>query len=423
MRSYIGCSVFSLLVILSANHCFASSNNELTPEPTLGAASAISDKKILRNSVEKYQDTIEKIEVQAGVYDSKLIQELLSLGSAYQTQDRHDDAVKTLERSLHLSRINEGLYSQSQIPILEKIIQSLKQLEKWKLVSNRYFYQYWLYSVNFDQNDIEMLDIDFKLANWYLKSYSLNVAANPAQSLLNSIKLFEQAAQIISIQYGEADIRLIEALNGLMIANYMVATHVPSTSRDIGFEDSGHHQVSKTFSNIDYMKRKSFSTGRDIIKRELNILSKQDSIDHHRVLKTTLRLADWHLMYNKRQAAMSYYRDAYNYALQNHSDNQFVNELFAQPVALPDFPNLKNNTKVNPSDSELTGSVKYVHASFNVTRFGTAQNIKIISSNPPDNTSMRAKVLKSLRVAKFRPRIDQGVPVLTKQTQLHVFVR
>ena len=69
----------------------------------------------------------------------------------------------------------------------------------------------------------------------------------------------------------------------------------------------------------------------------------------------------------------------------------------------------------------MLDDVNYVHASMDVTRYGKTKNIKIVSSFPEDNTGMRSKVLRSLRLTKFRPKITNGNPIFTEQLQLHVF--
>lgn len=409
----------SIVFLLGANSSYATTNSDTAVTPVQTSAGLTS--KAFNNFIEKYQNAIEEIELQEGVYGGKLAQELQNLGTLYQNHGDHSGAIKVLNRSLHISRINEGLYSPSQIPILEKIIHSHKELEQWQLVSERYNYQYWLYSTNFGDDDIEMIEMELKLAYWYLNAYNLKIAPGPAQNLLNSYSLFKKLVQVMSSKYGEKDIRLIEALNGMMIANYFIATHVQSYRTE--FEPANNQVlVTKSTSNISYLQRKSFSAGKEIIDKEHSVLSEQHAVNHLFVTKNIVKQADWHLLYGKFNQAKALYQQAYNYARSNDVDNESVKQLFNTPVALPDLPHLNNKFKTKPSDPAQAATEKYVHASFKVSPFGKVKNVKIVGSNPPDASGMRAKVIRSLRASKFRPKFENGVPVLTEQTEIRVVV-
>lgn len=379
------------------------------------------DDQTLVSFVEKYQVAIEEIESQDGAYGSRLTQELMNLGSIYQEYGRHDEAIKFLKRSAHLNRINDGLYSTTQIPIIRKLITSLKETKQWSKVDKSYSYLSWLYSKNFAADDIAMLEIQMEKANWQLKSYSVQLSVEPLRDLFNAYGSYQNALEIMTNTYSKTDIRVIPALNGLILTNYLVATTAISKSVTVDSDGSYVQEYSFSGRKISYMKRNSFSTGVELIQRELAVHNQQQLIDHMNVSKAMLKLADWYLMYGKKQLASSHYKQAYAYAKTHNENNNKFNELFNVPVELPDLPNLSNNSPANlPNDNNLE-DVKYVHASMDITRFGRVKNLQIVSSNPEKNIRMRSRVLKYLRAARFRPRIVDGSPMFTTQFQLHVF--
>ena len=420
MRLPTSCLLFTLLYLLCHNSGFASSSNELAATNKVNSAAS---NKQLEIAVNKYLLSIEKIEAAEGVYGNKLSQELLNLANVYQNYNKHSEAISLLTRSLHLNRVNEGLYSATQIPILEKLIKSLKATKQWNLVNDRYSYLYWLYDKNSDQVDASSISVVFKIANWYLQSYAMQRSEMPVQDLMNSYILLDKTANLISDQYGDTDIRLVKVLNRLMIANYFFASHVPTTTSQTNAAARQITQAPESGNKLIIMKRKSFMTGKNIIERELNILLNQQSIDHLNILKNKLKLADWYLMHNKKQSAKSFYQDAYDFALKNKHHNVLIKTVFDQPVALPDFPSLDNSTRINLSDKEVSEDDRYVQVTLDVTSQGRTRNLKVINSNPPDNTRMKASVLNSLRLTKFRPRLENGIPTLTKNLQMHVFMK
>jgi len=62
----------------------------------------------------------------------------------------------------------------------------------------------------------------------------------------------------------------------------------------------------------------------------------------------------------------------------------------------------------------------YVKAAFDITATGRATDVKILDSNPPQ--MMDSLVEKSIKATRYRPRIVDGKPVLTKGVvYTHVF--
>ncbi len=123
---------FNFILLLVTSFSFtvsASSDYREKDGPFLVAADTHSPKS-LTNQITLYKKAIAKLESSEGVYSDKLAQELANLADVYQQQERHDLAIATFNRSLHLNRINEGLYSKTQLPILDKVIVSLKKQKK-----------------------------------------------------------------------------------------------------------------------------------------------------------------------------------------------------------------------------------------------------------------------------------------------------
>ena len=426
MRLLIACSALSFIIFLITQKVVAvpfdaetASNTYQTEHnnnnPAIG--------KKLTDEIDKYQAAIEEIESAEGMYSEQIAQKLINLGNIYQHYQKHDDALRVFKRALHLSRINEGLYSLSQIPILEKMLKSYKKRKQWAQVNDKYYYMYWLYARNFDDMDIKRLDMELQIANWHLEAYAMQLLPDPTQDLIYSYSLFDRAANLITNAYGETDLRLITPLNGLLLTNYFIASHVmrSSVEKVYAMNEQLQIQMKKSDIVIAELKRKSFATGKKIIQRKLTVLQGQQPIDHQAIAKVKLKLADWFLMHNKRQTALRHYQLAYDYALTTDKNREFLDQLFSQPVALPHYPNLLQRTRTIKSDAELATGVSYVHATLDVTKYGKAKNIKIVSSNPPDDSPIRSKALKSLRTTKFRPQISDGVTIFTEQVQLHVF--
>ncbi len=371
--------------------------------------------------VDEYQTNIEEIESTKGVYGEDLSQQLFSLGLAYQQKGKHGKAITTLTRSLHLKRINNGLYSTSILPILNTLINSLAEKEQWDSVDNRYGYLKWLYEQNYNEEDIETFFLKMKMANWYLKSYNLKRQKEPIVDLVNSYKTYEQALKIAIKKYGSTDLRVLAPLHEFILVNYLIATsnHIQPV---INVDSEGN--VIKTTSllgmQLASLKYKSLRLGISLFKQEMEIYLNQPIINYLFVTRTKLKLADWYLMYGKRETALNLYQAAYHY-LKDHSEiTKEFSELFSLPVALPNFPNILIKTNVLPSDLISASDANYIHASIDVTRYGKVKNINFVSSNPTNN-AMTTKTFKFLKQIKFRPKIVEGKVISAEEVHLQIF--
>ncbi|MDP2562573.1 hypothetical protein [Psychrobium sp. 1_MG-2023] len=402
--------LFSLLVYWAALPTIAVTPSDVDSNNTA--------KRAQQKSIEYYQTKISQLELQGGAYSNELGQEVLSLGTAYQTINQHELAVKQFERALHLNRVDEGLYSKNQLPILKKLITSLKAQKRWKLVNNWYHYQYWLHTLNYNVDDDKMLKNMMDFANWNLKSYSQGYSDMPIDHLITAYKTLEKLTELISTKYGETHIENIGALHGLMIANYFVA--ISSETRAIQTGQENQPMIGP--STIGVLKRKSFRVGKEIVNKEIKILTNQPVKDHLRIVNAMLKLADWELMYGKTQSATKDYHIAYQYAKEHDTNNNFRQQLFSKPIALPNFPQLTLNSSEHLPQQSTSTHQQYVHASFNVTPNGRARAIKVLSAKPKSTSSIRAKAVKFLRASRFRPRINNGLLAATEHTKLHIFV-
>ena len=97
-------------------------------------------------SIARYEARVAELEAAAGPHAEELIEVRQSLGLLLQQAGEHGRAVAALQQALQSVRVNEGLYSMSQIPILEAIIDSHAALGARDELRRNYEYLFWVYS-------------------------------------------------------------------------------------------------------------------------------------------------------------------------------------------------------------------------------------------------------------------------------------
>lgn len=377
----------------------------------------------LQQNIDSYQHAISKLESEEGVYGNAITEKLSSLGMALQYNGEHAKAIKVFKRAIHLNRINEGLYTTGQVPMLQRLIASHMALGQWKDVSDRYRYLYWLNTQNYGKNDPRILPALGQLSKWHLRAYGMRFGRDRetvTNHLITAHNYIERSISLLE-QVPENEDRLIKELNGLTLTNYLFATYQRTASEKVNSGLPVDPELRHTALVIDQYISRSFRSGKNALNRVIDIYANSDKAPPWAVAKAKVKMADWLFLFNKRSSAFALYHEAYNMMTEEEASHQQLKQIFDRPVALPNMDLIDNGTydqnKAIPDDRN------YVLASFDVTPQGKAANIEIIESRPQDNISARSQVKRSLRIAKFRPRFVGGEPTLTEKMKLRVLSR
>jgi hypothetical protein len=156
---------------------------------------------------------------------------------------------------------------------------------------------------------------------------------------------------------------------------------------------------------LDHYRMNSFSSGKNAIARIVDVYQKNPQSPPAASAKAKVELGDWYMMFNKWHSARETYGEAYQALWDNGATNREIEDIFGRPAALPALPMLDE-------DREALAET-YVTVSYDVTAFGKARNIQVLSAQPDDKVSIRSRVRDVLKRAKFRPRFENGEPVDT----------
>ena len=434
-------SIFYMIIVLNSVMLIASDNTLSSDVPSwffIDSTSDLSNESIGQpstnitndtlNEISNYIDAIEQVESESGVYGQDISQQLIGLGLSYQTINKHDEAVDIFKRALHLQRVNEGLYSLNQLSVIKNLIHSYSELGNWNKVNKTYKYYYWLHVRNYEKYDPEMLDITTNMAKWHLKAYELELEESSDKSLFLAVQMYQHALDIIIHNFSETDLRLVEPLKGLIAINYL-------SEKERGmftYDQKGYvqdHNI-RTFHNnqnnfIEYSDA-AYVAGRNLYAHLLAVYRANALSDKYIIEKTMAAIGDWHLIFKKRIVANKAYKITYDQMIRrqsgDQSSEQTLDKLFGSPLPLPIFSEINLGTITASGLQQLDKSQQYALVNFDVNKRGDPRNIKILESNPPDNTHVQNDVLRRIKKLKFRPRIVEGNPVMTENIQLGFLV-
>ncbi|USD22214.1 tetratricopeptide repeat protein [Microbulbifer variabilis] len=358
-------------------------------------------------AVEYYRERIEDLEAEYGAYGIGIDEQLLGLATALQKAGAHEEAATEFRRAMLVNRVNEGLYSLSQIPMIERLIESQIALNQWEEANDNQQYLYWLHEKNYGKKDPRMLPVINNLSRWHLQSYVEKKGETLVEHLINATKLYTLAVDIISKNFGSNDLRLVDALRGLKATNYYLANYKGEAQAPLVVNTSfgGGPDVSQR-SMVDHYRMKSFNTGKKAITRIVDVYQRNPQSPPAASAKAKVELGDWYMMFNKWHSARRTYGEAYKSLWDNGASSDEIEDIFGRPIALPALPILESESKA------LANS--HITVSYDVTAFGKARNIKILRAYPSDKVQIRSKVRNILKRAKFRPRFEDGEAVATR---------
>jgi len=369
-----------------------------------------------KQNIEKYEQLVQQLESQGGVYEVQLSEVLLDLGKTYQSLELHSEALATFKRSLQISRVNSGLYSLEQMPILEQILKSNKALQDWDRVNKNYAYLYWVNKRNYGDFDPQLLPVIDRLGKWHLYAYTEAIDERPALHLLQADSLYSKAIAIIELRYGKHAPQLLQALYGLALTNYQMAAHASTAEKrgepNYGIRAASYNQKQRArqqeFAHQDLIFR-SYARGKKAMLRIVAIHASNDTlpVDNHALALT--HLGDWYLLFNKHNSATASYGQAYRLMNTGAESKKDIDHFFARPRMLPtiQFP------IADEEALKITDATPYAVAMFTVSPGGRAHNIEIVEISPTNDNALKRRARKNIAGSKFRPRFENGKPVET----------
>ncbi len=137
-----------------------------------------------------YAQLLEFIESDFGPFDARLGEPLLAYGDMLAQRGDYSDARAILKRALHVTRINEGLYSEAQIEIVERLIECNVAEEFWGSVDENFRYLQLLYSRLYERGSDQWHYGIAQVSDWHIVAINNNLAEDLTDHLQEANKLF-----------------------------------------------------------------------------------------------------------------------------------------------------------------------------------------------------------------------------------------
>ncbi|NQX89454.1 MAG: hypothetical protein HRT77_12395 [Halioglobus sp.] len=349
--------------------------------------------------------TILQLEHRGGAYSSALSESLLGLARLLQEQGRHAEAIRVFRRGTHLTRINEGLYSAQQIPLVQGEIASHLAQGNFPLADERQDYLYRVQLESLQRTD-QLAAALMAQAQWQLEAFQrgLDGPDNYAR-LMHMTELYRMAIQNLIEREGESSPNLITPLQGMLGAQYLISGYEISESVQLFGEDGRPNEALLRFKNY---RARSYKQGNAIIAAIQEIEQDRPNPDAGAKARTLVMLGDWRLWNGKMDDAWEAYQAAQTELADADDAEAQAQALFGEPIALPDVAGV----------NALPRAVALEQGDI-LLAFGVSERGRVYDLERMDDRQLAGRqayrLMRQLRKTPFRPRFEAGEPVGTEK--------
>ncbi len=165
-------------------------------------------------------------------FDDQQLEELVLAARQQQEAGVHDAALQLFNQAWQVSRVANGLYHESQVPLLESMIASQIELEDWQAIDGHYAYLELIYTRLYDTDD-PMLEVGLqKVSSWHINAFNVNVDGKREEHLRKARQVLKTRLEVAELTLPEGhpkfaflneSIRLSEQHLYLMSERYKMA--------------------------------------------------------------------------------------------------------------------------------------------------------------------------------------------------------
>ncbi len=415
---------------------------------------------------------VSQLQDQVPAFDMSLVEPLNSLADQQMQFGQFDLAYRTLDHAAQIVRINQGLFTPAQYPLLHKKVDSLVSLGNWDDARTQLDYLVYLYTKKQEFATEELLVGFRKLSETHLRAISEDEYEYQGFHFARVSASNWIALAIGEALWGKSDTRLVPLIYQVMSQfhlEYVAIRRNGKTGLEIRRVVAGSDWVRE----ISEMRQYYLSAGRALIEHLKAIYSTEANFDQETLAMIDLYLADWLTLFNYHEEALNAYSDAYKSLMAANVEPQKLDQFFDSPRLLPEpefYSSLSSASKGSVAlldaesigvdfdidaepklfFAEWSGGFPYVQQppslgtpsiepegfaifSFNIggfpdiTRllkgrrplgFGVVEDLKPLTELPASEYQKR-QLINRVSSLRFRPKLVNGVPHQTDATLIY----
>jgi hypothetical protein len=353
-----------------------------------------------------------------GVYSAALVEPLTALSFLYQESGDHTLAIAAIERALQVQRVNYGLRTLDQAPLIRQWIDNAERMGDvamaWDLE------QALIALVQKNPDDLRAVPILREIGDRrmdLLVRFARGKFPPPPQIILGCY--YDPVEDLLAYDARgcHAGSRRVAVQAILEEAQSYYRDAIDVLQRNDLYSSAELRELEMKLVRTSYLHGRDYAgkespsraaVGRESLSRVLAYDVASNAPAEARVA-TLVQMADWDLMFadgrNQNDAVLANYETAYRALEKAGSTQASIEETFSPqtPVAIPAF--LPSPFKPCAPASE---SKSYIDVAFEIDRFGKSDKIKIVGSTDDVTNSAKRDLVRAIARSRFRPQFSAG---------------
>ena len=332
---------------------------------------------------------MEFLEARTNPFDEILINSVMAKGICQLQLGSFTDAEDTFRRAQHITHRHKGVYNKEQLPMISYLVATNFRQRNSLAADQQQRFSLKVAEQSYGPNSIEILPTLARLGSYFARrGDTIPLAAITELRLLrnilfkDSINLYLRAIEIIELNYGVNDLRLLTPLRGLASARMFEITQL-------------------IYAEVALL-------------RSLEIVDSNPNSDLTDRAQALVNLGDFYII-TSNEKAQETYLNAWAILQETPETQQLALSLFGSPVRL--YPRNSPFLYLDRTPDGVTiGDELFANLQYDVSPDGHVREIEVIDKNIP-NKGVRL-LRQTLRASRYRPRIHNGELVSTEALQI-----
>ncbi len=179
------------------------------------------------------QQAIDEMQGSQGIYSPQLLEAYGDLAALYAEMEDYESAIAVYTDALQISRINTGLYSDEQLPIIAALIQSNGELREWQETDDLHELRYHISSRLYGLDDLAYLEAAENYGAWKRRLLRQNLLDLGYRSYSRTAEdlsdFYERLLENLDLQANTRPENLIDILEGKAETDLVLARAIAST--------------------------------------------------------------------------------------------------------------------------------------------------------------------------------------------------
>ncbi len=393
------------------------------------------DQELADSSLAQFQESILQFEIEGGVYDFRLSELYLSLGNTHQQLGEYQLAIDAYNEALQLSRINDGLFTEDQLPIVEVLVESYLNLGD--IASANLNQEYLLYikqKIYGAGNPIILAEL-LEYADWNLHASGLSLGYRPNLQYLHfrtesfneqnysQSETTEDSLAAAAFAYTQALIMQHDLETEFNETLFSAETIELRNSLDFPDEDYDISETEQKLAYTYYLQYQfdqnnlavnsfgeaptsqfldSYRNGRAALERRYAYLQRTNSPAIN-IIQALLDIADWYLVFERWSSAEELYIQVFSLMEGNGIDKINGLDYPDLPLYIPSFLSSPYTRESNGlSSEEVLEYEGYIDVNFALSISARPTRIRFIASSEGTTEATERALLNKIRYSQYR---------------------